>query len=36
MLFKPCEVEPVKKFILITTMCEVVLGKSFFREGMQK
>lgn len=35
MLFKPCELEPVKKCILITAMCEVLLGKSFFMEGMQ-
>lgn len=31
----PCELEPVKKFILVTATCEVLLGKSFFREGMQ-
>ena len=24
-----------EKFILITAMCEVLVGKSFFREGMQ-
>lgn len=35
MLFKPCELEPVKKLILITAVCEVLLGKSFCREGMQ-